>query len=126
MRQTNATTMRITYDTNADAIYIGLKEGTFAKNREVEPGVVLDLGPNDELLGIEILDASTRINIADIANVSIEMPLGITRAAWRQDIPCPHLGRTNPHNANLQRPLHLRRLRGIHHSRGLRLTGHPG
>ena len=73
--------MRITYDTRADAIYIKLKEGTFARNREVEPGVVFDIGPNDELLGIEILDASTKINMSDIANVSIEMPLYITRAA---------------------------------------------
>lgn len=73
--------MRITYDTKADAIYIRLKEGEFARNREVEPGVVLDIGPSDELLGIEILDASTRINMSDIANVSIEMPLDVTRAA---------------------------------------------
>lgn len=73
--------MRITYDTKADAIYIRLKEGKFARNREVELGVVLDIGPDNELLGIEILDASTRINMSDIANVSIEMPLDVTRAA---------------------------------------------
>jgi len=73
--------MRITYDTKADAIYIRLKEGEFARNREVELGVVLDIGPDDELLGIEILDASTRVSISDIANVSIEMPLDVTRAA---------------------------------------------
>ena len=73
--------MHITYDTKADAIYIRLGEGDFARNREVEPGVVLDMGPNEELLGIEILDASTRVNMSDIANISIEMPLDITRAA---------------------------------------------
>ena len=73
--------MRITYDTKADAIYIGLKDGEFAKNREVDPGIVLDLGQDGELLGIEILDASSRINLADIANISIEMPLDITPAA---------------------------------------------
>lgn len=36
--------MRITYDTKADALYIGLKEGEFVRNKEVEPGVVLDTG----------------------------------------------------------------------------------
>lgn len=73
--------MRITYDTQADAIYIRLREGEFARNREVDPGLVLDIGLNDELLGIEILDASTRVNVSDIANISIEMPLDITKAA---------------------------------------------
>jgi uncharacterized protein YuzE len=73
--------MHITYDTKADALYIRLKEGEFEKNREVEPGVVLDLGPGDDLLGIEILDASTRLDMSDISNVSIEMPLDVTRAA---------------------------------------------
>lgn len=62
--------MHITYDTKADAIYIRLKDGTFARNREVEPGVVLDIGPSNELLGIEILDASTRVNMSDIANIN--------------------------------------------------------
>ena len=73
--------MRITYDTKADALYISLQEGAFAKNREIEPGVVLDIGKNDELLGIEILGAATRLNLSDIAKVSIEMPLNLTEAA---------------------------------------------
>jgi len=73
--------MRITYDTRADALYISLKEGEFARNKEVEPGVVLDFGAHDELLGIEILDAATRFSLAEISKVSIEMPLNITEAA---------------------------------------------
>jgi len=73
--------MRITYDTKADALYICLQEGKFAKNREVEPGLILDIGNREELLGIEILDASTRFNMTDIAHVSIEMPLNVTEAA---------------------------------------------
>jgi uncharacterized protein YuzE len=73
--------MRITYDTEADALYISLHEGDFARNREVEPGVVLDIGLNDELLGIEILDASSKLNISDITRVSIEMPLNVAEAA---------------------------------------------
>ena len=73
--------MRITYDTKADALYISLQEGEFARNREIDHGVVLDIGKNDELLGIEILDAATRLNLSDIAKVSIEMPLNLTDAA---------------------------------------------
>ncbi|MCX6377664.1 MAG: DUF2283 domain-containing protein [Armatimonadetes bacterium] len=73
--------MHITYDVKADALYIRLKEGEFHRNREVEPGIVLDIGKNDELLGIEILDASTKLEMSDITKVSIEMPLDVTRAA---------------------------------------------
>jgi len=73
--------MRITYDTQADAIYIRLQEGEFGLNKEVEPGLVLDIGRNKELLGIEILDASSRFDMADISRVSIEMPLNVTKAA---------------------------------------------
>jgi uncharacterized protein YuzE len=73
--------MRITYDTKADALYISLHDGVFAKNSEVEPGIVLDLGEHDELLGIEILNAAARLDISDIAKVSIEMPLNINEAA---------------------------------------------
>ena len=65
----------------ADAIYIRLQEGEFAKNREVEPGLILDIGKDEELLGIEILDAASRFSITDISRVSIEMPLNITEAA---------------------------------------------
>lgn len=73
--------MHITYDTKADALYIRLKDGEFRRNREVEPGIVLDIGENDELLGIEILDAAAKLDMSDITKVSIEMPLDVTRAA---------------------------------------------
>ena len=73
--------MRITYDTKADALYISLQEGMFAKNYEAEYGVVMDIGENDELLGIEILDAAKRLDLSAIAKVGIEMPLNLTEAA---------------------------------------------
>ncbi|MEK7241785.1 MAG: DUF2283 domain-containing protein [Planctomycetota bacterium] len=67
--------MRITYDPQADAMYIKLKEGQFARNEEVKEGVVLDLGPKGELLGIEILEVSLRYSLKEISHLDIEMPL---------------------------------------------------
>ena len=67
--------MKISYDTQADALYIQLQEGTFARNAEPVEGVVLDLGADDMLLGIEILEASTRFSPADLARVEVLMPL---------------------------------------------------
>ena len=61
--------MHIAYDVKADALYIKLKEGEFHTNRQVEPGIVLDIGQNNDLLGIEILDASTHLDLAQILPV---------------------------------------------------------
>ena len=44
------------YDKEADAAYIRLRDGTFARNERVSNSVVLDLDENGELLGIEILN----------------------------------------------------------------------
>ena len=67
--------MKITYDTQADALYIQLQEGKFAENREVLEGVILDLGEGRVLLGIEILEASSRFARSDLARVEVLMPL---------------------------------------------------
>ncbi|GBC85340.1 hypothetical protein HRbin11_01789 [bacterium HR11] len=67
--------MRITYDTQADALYIQLREGKFVRNQEVAEGVILDIGEGDVLLGIEILEASTRLSPGDLARVEVLMPL---------------------------------------------------
>jgi len=67
--------MRITYDKDADAMYIRLANGEFDKNREVHEGIILDLDQQGRLLGIEILDVSTRYPLEDIGRLDIEMPL---------------------------------------------------
>jgi uncharacterized protein YuzE len=69
--------MEISYDTKADAIYIKFCEGKFVKNKEVEKGIILDMGEGDKLLGIEILEASSRFSLKDISKVSMEIPLNI-------------------------------------------------
>ena len=67
--------MRISYDKDADAMYIKLVNGEFSKNREVHEGIVLDFDRDGRLLGIEILDVSTRYPLEEIAHLDIEMPL---------------------------------------------------
>jgi uncharacterized protein YuzE len=66
--------MQITYDTKADAMYIKLCDGEFIANKEVEEGVILDIGKGNVLLGIEILEVSTRSRPEDLAKVEIQMP----------------------------------------------------
>jgi uncharacterized protein YuzE len=53
--------VKITYDAEADALYIELKESKFKGNKEVADGVILDIGEEGALLGIEILEISSRL-----------------------------------------------------------------
>lgn len=72
--------MKISYDTQADAVYIQLQEGQFVANKEVAEGVILDMGEGGTVLGIEILEASTRLSSGDLARVEVLMPLARTAA----------------------------------------------
>jgi uncharacterized protein YuzE len=72
--------MQITYDTQADALYIKFQDGKFKANKEVQEGIILDMGEGDVLLGIEILEASTRFLPKDLAQVEILMPLHLANA----------------------------------------------
>ena len=73
--------MKISYDTEADALYIRIGEGEFARNEEVLPGVILDIGKGNELLGVEVLEASHRYALKDLAHVDIAMPLNLAEMA---------------------------------------------
>jgi len=70
--------MQITYDTKADAMYIKFREGKFVTNKEIEEGIILDVGENKALLGIEILEASSRFSPEDLGRVDIQMPLHLS------------------------------------------------
>jgi uncharacterized protein YuzE len=54
--------MKIEYDQQADAMYIRLRAGDVAESEEVRPGVVLDFDAQGQVLGIEMLDVSKRID----------------------------------------------------------------
>jgi uncharacterized protein YuzE len=67
--------MRITLDTKADAMYIKFRDGEFVTNKEIIEGIVVDIGKDDAIPGIEILEASSRFKPEDLARADIQMPL---------------------------------------------------
>lgn len=68
--------MKIEYSKAADALYVYFKQGEVAKSKEVGEGVVVDLDAEGHVIGIEVLDASSRIGIQDLVKVTIEnLPL---------------------------------------------------
>lgn len=64
--------MKIEYDKEADALYIQLRESYVDDNIDIEEGVTVDLDEKRHIVGIEILDASKRLSLKDIINISIE------------------------------------------------------
>ena len=64
--------MKIEYDKEADALYIQLREVPVDDNIDVLEGVTIDLDENHNIIGIEILDASKRMSLKDMVNISIE------------------------------------------------------
>lgn len=64
--------MNVTYDREADALYIRLRDGDVAKTSDVEEGLTLDYDKAGDLLGIEILRASKRITEPHAISYSAE------------------------------------------------------
>lgn len=56
--------MKATYDPKTDTLTMELKPGPAAESDEDKPGVILDYDSDGNLIGIEILDASKRVDEA--------------------------------------------------------------
>ena len=68
--------MKIEYSKNVDALYIKLREAKITDSVDIEEGVTVDVDENGHIVGLEILDASEKMDISDIVNISIEnLPL---------------------------------------------------
>jgi uncharacterized protein YuzE len=72
--------MRIEYSKDIDALYIRLREAKIADSLDIEEGVTMDLDENGHVVGLEILDATEKMSLSDITNISIEN-LPLTKAA---------------------------------------------
>lgn len=64
--------MRITYDEEADALYIQLRVSEPQDSIDLEEGVTVDLDAGGHVVGMEILDARERLGSEALGSVSIE------------------------------------------------------
>lgn len=53
--------MKITYDPETDGLTVVLKDTPVVESDEGKPGVILDFDDQGDVVGFEILDASTRL-----------------------------------------------------------------
>jgi uncharacterized protein YuzE len=64
--------MRLKVDKENDALYFRLDETKIVESEEVEAGVVLDFDAEGKVVGIEILNLSTRIDPAKLNILQFE------------------------------------------------------
>jgi len=51
------------YDNQTDMLYIKLSDGVSVESEEVSDGIVLDFDADNQVIGIEIEDAGTRVDL---------------------------------------------------------------
>jgi len=57
--------MKLHYGREADALVIVLRETAIIESDEVGPGLIADFGSNGEIVRLEILDASRKVDDLD-------------------------------------------------------------
>lgn len=66
--------MNIVYNDKIDLLYIRLDDKRQEViNRRISEDIVLDIGEGDRIVGIEILDASKRLNLERLLPVKYEI-----------------------------------------------------
>ncbi len=70
--------MQIVYNAKTDVLYIRLDEARQdVINQQVSEDVVLDIGKDDKIIGIEILDASSHTNLKTILPIQYQVAAGV-------------------------------------------------
>ena len=65
--------MRISYDSEVDALYIRLIEGDYeCRTLRLNEEIALNIGPDETLVGIEILDAKQVLGKGELPSVVLE------------------------------------------------------
>jgi len=71
--------MKLHYYPETDSLYIDLSSKTSANSKEVAKGIVLDFDDQGDLVGIDIDQASKKLNLTTIETQ--DLPAGKTRIA---------------------------------------------
>ncbi len=67
--------MNVSYDNKADLVYIRLDDREQeVLNRRLSDSIVLDIGEDEQIVGIEILDASRHLALEKLLPVNFQIP----------------------------------------------------
>jgi uncharacterized protein YuzE len=65
--------MKLHYYRETDSLYIDLVDRPSAESRQVAPGVVLDFDASGVLVGIDIDDASRKLDLSRVETISLPL-----------------------------------------------------
>ncbi len=66
--------MKITYDKDADAMYVELADKKYHKSKEIDRNTILDLDQEGNVIGIELLFVSKRFSQQIPSSIPVEEP----------------------------------------------------
>ena len=64
--------MKLTFDKDADALYLELEDSSIVESEEVAPGVILDYNQTDHVVGIEVLRLSQQPEGLDLSALMLK------------------------------------------------------
>jgi uncharacterized protein YuzE len=64
--------MRLKVDEKADALYLRLDEAAVVVSEEIKPGVILDFNEAGDVVGVELLELSKRMDVKELKNIQFE------------------------------------------------------
>ena len=64
--------MRLKVDKESDALYFRLDEAAIVESEEVQPGIILDFNEEGQVVGIEILALSKRVDLEKLRILQFE------------------------------------------------------
>ena len=67
--------MRLNYHPDTDSLYIDLSEQTSVESREISDGVVLDYDAEGNLVGIDIDNASAKVDLRKLIVSKLPGPI---------------------------------------------------
>ena len=73
--------MKISYDSDADVMYIKLREGEVAKTKETDDNTILDYDKKGNVIGVELLFVKERIPSASVSEITFENMIGTKKIA---------------------------------------------
>lgn len=71
--------MEISYDKDADAMYIEFRKGGFFKNKKIDDFTIADFDAKGNILGIELLNASKRIPKKSLSEVNVKNLVAVAK-----------------------------------------------
>ncbi len=65
--------MKIEYSKEVDALYIKFRDAKIVDSEDIEEGITVDLDEQGRIVGIEVLDASEKIDKLNWLNIGREL-----------------------------------------------------